>query len=195
MKRTALPRGSSVGLVRGALAALAGALLTTAGGAGGTALATPAPSPPDTTTRTIIFVRHAEKNPHPVGGDAGLNTRGLVRAQTLAHVLADAGIQIVYTSQFGRNRQTAEPIAKAIGDSARVYDANDLPGLADRLRATPPGGTVLVVGHTDTIPQTIEELIGRRPPEGEPVDYDRMYVLMLNADGTYRLLHLQYGAP
>ncbi len=153
------------------------------------------PSPADTTATTIFFIRHAEKNPHPVGGDSGLNTRGLVRAQVLTHVLRDAGVTEIYSSQFGRSRLTVEPLAQAMGDSVRIYDANDLPGLAARLRSLATGTTVLVVGHSDTIPQTIEELIGRRPPEGEPVDYDRMYVLTLNADGSHRLLHLRYGAP
>jgi hypothetical protein len=47
-------------------------------------------APADSTYTTVILVRHAEKNPHPAGGDAGLNTQGLLRARELARTLEGA---------------------------------------------------------------------------------------------------------
>ncbi len=54
---------------------------------------------PQADAATIILVRHAER----AGGmaaDVPLNDRGQQRARTLAHMLADAGIQIIYTTEL-----------------------------------------------------------------------------------------------
>ena len=63
-----VPRLIAGGLVAAALlcAALAGAAPA----------ATVAPD--DSAATTVILVRHAEKNPHPAGGDAGLSVAGLL---------------------------------------------------------------------------------------------------------------------
>ena len=148
----------------------------------------------DTTATTVLVVRHAEKNPHPAGGDAGLNTKGLLRAKELARATRDAGIAAVYASQYGRARLTAGPAAAALADSVRTYDANRNDLLAARIRAQHAGSTVLVVGHSDSVPELIEALTGERLPAGESVEYDRLYVVTLGAAGGHRLLRLRYGA-
>jgi len=150
-------------------------------------------APADTSaTTTVILVRHAEKNPHPSGGDAGLAVAGLVRSFELARVVADAGVRVVYVSQFGRARLTGEPVAAAIGDTVRVYDANRNDLLAERIRAEHAGSTVLVVGHGDSVPLLIEALCGERTPES--LEYDRLFVLTLGPGKAHRLLRLRYGA-
>lgn len=154
----------------------------------------------DTTATTVLVVRHAEKNPHPAGGDAGLNTKGLLRAKELARLTRDAGIAAVYASQYGRARMTAEPVAAARGDSVRTYDANRNDLLAARIRGEHAGATVLVVGHGDSVPELIEALTGERLLADEAVEYDRLYVLTLGSGGGsagaggHRLLRLRYGA-
>lgn len=152
-------------------------------------------SPADTTVTTVLLVRHAEKNAHAPGGDAGLSMKGMQRARELARALRDAGVDAVYASQFPRARLTAEPLARALADSVRVYDANDLEALAARIRSGHRGQTVLVVGHSDTVAQTIECLTGQRLPEDEAVAYDKLYLLILGPGGANRLLRLRYGAP
>ena len=148
----------------------------------------------DTTATTVLVVRHAEKNPHPAGGDAGLNTKGMLRAKELARVTRDAGIAAVYASQYGRARLTAEPVAAARADSVRTYDANRNDLLAARIRAQHAGSTVLVVGHSDSVPELIEALTGERLLAGESVEYDRLYVVTLGSTGGHRLLRLRYGS-
>ena len=150
---------------------------------------------PDTTLSTVILVRHAEKNEHPPGGDAGLNTKGLVRARDLARTLEGAGVRAVYATQYGRTRITAAPLAEAIGDSVRSYDANHLDQLARRVLAEGKGGTVVIVGHGDTIGPTIEALTGQALGKAEPAPYDRMWVLTLGPAGAFRVVRLRYGAP
>jgi broad specificity phosphatase PhoE len=169
--------------------ALAGVLLIVAG------VAEAAPAIVDTAVTTVLVVRHAEKNPHPPGGDAGLSTKGLVRAQELVRAVGDAEVQAVYVSQYGRTRLTGEPLARARGDSVRVYDANRNDLLAARLRADHRGQTVLVVGHGDSVPELLQALTGEPLPQGEAVGYDRLYVLTLGPGKAHRLVRLRYGSP
>jgi broad specificity phosphatase PhoE len=150
-------------------------------------------APPSARATTVILVRHAEKNEHPPGGDAGLSTSGLVRAQALARTLQDSGVDAIFASRYPRARLTAEPLGKALGDSVRIYDPNDLPALAKAIREDLPGRTVLVVGHSDTIAPTIAELGGPALAKGETVAYDRLYVLTLDPPAEPRLLRLAYG--
>ena len=174
---------------RGGSLALAGVLWMVAG------VAQAAPAVVDTALTTVFVIRHAEKNPHPPGGDAGLSTRGLVRAQELVRTLADTDVSAVYVSQYGRTRLTGEPLARAHGDSVRVYDANRNDLLAARLRAEHKGQTVLVVGHGDSVPELLEALTGEALPKGEAVGYDRMFVLTLGPGTAHRLVRLRYGSP
>jgi broad specificity phosphatase PhoE len=152
------------------------------------------PASPDTFVTTIILVRHAEKNPHPPGGDSGLSVKGMLRAKELARVVKDSGIEAIYASQFARARMTAEPLAHELGDSVRTYDANHIEALVRRVRRD-ARRTVLIVGHSDTIPETFEDFTGQRMPEKESIDYDRLYVLTLLGNGKFRLLRLRYGEP
>jgi 2,3-bisphosphoglycerate-dependent phosphoglycerate mutase len=157
-------------------------------------IASPALAAPDTTlVSTVVLVRHAEKNEHPPGGDAGLATKGLLRARELARVLEGARVRAVYASQYGRTRLTAEPLATAIGDSVRTYDANHLDRLAARVRKEGRGETVVIVGHGDTIQPTIEQLIGGVLGANEAAPYDRMWVLTLGPGDAFRIVRLRYG--
>jgi len=142
---------------------------------------------------TVFLVRHAEKNAHAPGGDAGLSAQGILRSQELARVLADTPLSAIYTSTFARARLTGESVARARRDSVRVYDPNRLEDLAARIRAENPGQTVLVVGHGDTLPGTFEALTGDAFPDKD-VPYDKLYVVTLSPEGGYRLLTLHYGA-
>src|SRR5215467_2507461 len=69
---------------------------------------------------TVVFlVRHAEKEAEPKQ-DPPLNKEGVARSQELARILSAAGIKAIYTSQFIRTKQTAEPLTAKTGVSATV---------------------------------------------------------------------------
>jgi broad specificity phosphatase PhoE len=157
-------------------------------------LAAPRARAADGGVTTVFLVRHAEKNPNPAGGDAGLTAKGQLRAHELARVLGDTHLDAVYSTSFGRARMTAQPVADAQRDSVTVYDADHPDWLADDIRKKHAGGTVLVVGHGDTVPATFEALTGKPFPEAQNITFDRLYVLFLTPSGEYRFLKLRYGA-
>jgi broad specificity phosphatase PhoE len=143
----------------------------------------------------FYLVRHAEKiEPAPVDAprDPSLTERGHRRAAELARLLSAEGLTAVYSSDYQRTRQTAAPVAAALGVEVQIYDAGDLESLAEQLRRA--GGRALVVGHSNTTPQLAALLDGEAgPPIDEAVEFDRLYVLHVGTDGVTTSM-LRYGA-
>jgi phosphohistidine phosphatase SixA len=134
----------------------------------------------DSPESVFFLVRHAEKMDD--SEDPPLSEVGLARAQTLASLLVDAGIQKVYSSDFKRTRDTAAPLVEKLDIEVILYDLNNLPEAARRLRSTP--GRYLVVGHSNTTPDMVRWLGGEPGPDIADDEYDRLYVLVHRAGGT-----------
>ena len=141
---------------------------------------------------TIIVVRHAERN----GGmapDVALSPRGEERARQLATILKDTNIRAVYVTEVRRVQQTAEPTAQQFHLQPIVISQKDVDGLVSRLQALPDDQTVLVVGHSTTIPSIVERL-GGNVPELSDTEYERLIVVVTKGKGKPTVLTLRYGA-
>ena len=147
---------------------------------------------PDSST-TVFVVRHAEKMPPTVAADPPLSAAGFKRAQALAHALGAAEVSAIYTSERLRARQTALPLATKLGDSLRVVNGSDIPALARRIREECVGRTVLVIGHSDTVPLIVQELSGLYVPPMKDDEFDLLYVVTLFRDRPARVIRLRYG--
>lgn len=148
---------------------------------------------PDSSVATIILVRHAERDTMLIGPDHPLRAVGVLRAQDLVHTLGASGISTIYVTTWLRNRQTAMPLATFLGETLTVV--HEVDETVRRLRTRHFGETVLVVGHSDTVPQIIAALTGRPFPPPGRVPYDAMWVVTLPRQGHGSLLRLRYGAP
>jgi broad specificity phosphatase PhoE len=140
----------------------------------------------------IYLVRHAEKTAG--GKDPALSDIGQQRALELAHLLRDSGIETIYSTDFTRARDTAAPLAEQSGLEIRIYDWGRMEELAaDMVRR---GGRYLVVGHSDTTPELVG-MLGGEP--GAPIDeageYDRLYVVSVEPNGTVTTELRRYGTP
>jgi broad specificity phosphatase PhoE len=146
---------------------------------------------------TVLLVRHAERAEG--GDDPSLNATGQARAEELARVAADAGVVAIYSSQYHRNTETAAPLAERLGLPVTVVElVNGRPRdamkeLAARIRAEHAGQTVLVVGHSNTVPMLVQELGADRWPELLHEDYDDLFVVTVRPGGGAQWLHLHYG--
>ncbi|KFN50449.1 SixA phosphatase family protein [Arenimonas composti] len=147
----------------------------------------------------VVVVRHAEKASDDPR-DPGLSEDGQARARALAATFAGTRLDAAYTTQFRRTRLTATPAADTAGiavqarpisaENAATYDAD----LAAEIRALPAGSTVLVVGHSNTVPGLVQAIAGTpvevaEMPESE---FDRYTVIVLDGDGA-RVLVGRYG--
>ena len=68
---------------------------------------------------------------------------------------------VIYTSKPKRSQQTAAPLARRLGITPIIYDPTDTPALIASV--TKETRTVLIVGHSNTVPDIIERLGGQRP--------------------------------
>jgi broad specificity phosphatase PhoE len=143
-------------------------------------------------TATFVVVRHAEKSTDDPQ-DPSLSETGQARAQGLARLLADAPLTAAYATGYRRTQQTAQPAADMHGIKIAIYDAKmPAAALASQLRATHAHGTVLVVGHSNTVPGIVAALSGQ--PVGEMSDdqYDLVYRVGAGADGKATLTRERY---
>lgn len=145
------------------------------------------------TDTTFLIARHADR---VVNQDA-LAPQGLVRAQELVHVGEKAGIVAIYHSDTERARQTAAPLATALGITPVIYPANDAAALVSQIFADHRGERVFVVGHSNTVPQIITAAGGPSLPDIAAVEFDNLFVLSVCRcrRGLATLVNLQYGAP
>lgn len=130
-------------LVLGALAALAACATAPA----------PSRSPP------VYVMRHLDTQAGE--RDPDLLPAGRHRAALLATWFGRERPRAIFVSDFRRTRQTVAPLAARLGIAPVVYDPADTPALIARVRAT--RGPVLIVGHSNTVPDIIEQLGGTRP--------------------------------
>jgi broad specificity phosphatase PhoE len=147
---------------------------------------------PDT---TVVLVRHAEKDT-TIPEDPPLTEAGQARAETLAHVAAELGVTTIFTSRYARTRQTVRPLAEQLGLTPVEYDAGDGGALVASILADHRGETVLVAGHSNTVPSLIGLLGGPELPDIDGRVYHDLYVVTVpGGEGEVRLLHLRYGTP
>lgn len=107
---------------------------------------------PEAAPLAFVLVRHAEKAPQPAG-DPPLSAAGMQRARSLASRLRKDPVAAVYATGYLRTQYTAQPTADGHGLPLRLYDAAlAAPDMARQLRQLHASGTVLVVGHSNTIP-------------------------------------------
>jgi broad specificity phosphatase PhoE len=190
-------------LLRTVTVSLLLAVVTVAGGCGPSAGAVAAHGAPALSgaETVVVVVRHAERADEPGAReeDPDLSAPGHVRAEALAEALADARISAIYTTDRRRTVQTAEPVAHRLGLAIRDREIEARDGaeygadLLARLRADHRGETVLVVGHSNTVPAIVGALSGYDIPEIDDAEYDRVYIVVLGDGGPPRLFRTRFG--
>jgi phosphohistidine phosphatase SixA len=138
-----------------------------------------APAPPAQSTRTIYFVRHADKVSEDT--DAPLGDAGGTRAECLANTLADAQIEQIFTSDLQRTRQTDAPLAEKLHWKPVAVPISTPDDLVEAIRSS-KAANVLVVWQDATLPKIMRAL---GAPEIMPIAHtesDRFFILTLAAD-------------
>ena len=130
---------------------------------------------------TVFVVRHAERADQVAGAtaatDPDLSAAGRARAESLAAWLTDAGVTAIFVTPYKRSQQTADPLAKARGLTPVAVGPRDLDALAQKVRAA--GGNVLVVGHSNTVPNLLKALGIETAIEIAETEYDNLFVVTL----------------
>ena len=142
------------------------------------ALAACATTPPVPQQPVYYVMRHLHT---PEGQrDPDLTAEGQAAAQRVPDMLAGERPAAVYVSDFKRTRQTAAAVAARYGLTPIVYNPADTPALVALVRQGP--WPVLIVGHSNTVPDIVQQLGGTRPGPLSHPDFGDLW--RIAADGT-----------
>jgi broad specificity phosphatase PhoE len=145
---------------------------------------------------TVLLVRHAEKDTMAV--DPPLPEGGRLRAAKLATTLGNLRIARIFVSQFRRTQETAVPVSEHLGVVPTIIpvDADSIDDHVHRIvaavSAIPPGEIVLIVSHSNVIPEIIQKLGVRDTVAIGDRRYDDLFIIP-GGTGPRTLLKLQYG--
>jgi len=140
-------------------------------------------------SKIYLVVRHAERADS--SANTNLSNAGINRAHTLATLASHYAVSSVYTTDFCRTAQTVQPSAVRLNlDLFAQRHANSLVNLnnctpeiipnvqalpqtvlnssqlADYIRSHPAPNTVLIAGHSNSVPSIVKALSGQSPCPG-----------------------------
>jgi predicted glycoside hydrolase/deacetylase ChbG (UPF0249 family)/phosphohistidine phosphatase SixA len=147
-----------------------------------------------------VVVRHAEKSTDDPR-DPNLSAAGYERARALIPVLSNAGVTDIYTTQFKRTRQTAEPFAQQMGITIAERPVNAASSaayasdLAREILTRSAGKGVLVVGHSNTVPDIVRALSGSTVAPITDTEYEHVFTVVVPASGSPRLTQTRLSLP
>jgi len=152
-----------------------------------------APTTPDNQSSadpvTIFLVRHAEKADDGTK-DPPLTAAGAARAARLRDMLLAADIERIYSTDYQRTRQTAKPLADTLGLPVTTYPSFDSTFIT-ALPRKHTGQHILMTGHSNTIPATVNHLTGSSYADLQEMEYDKVFVVS-GQEGQWSVVQLRY---
>ena len=113
---------------------------------------------PENDCSTFYLIRHAEKvRTNKSDRDPKLNEKGILRALNWKEYFLDKDITKIYSTNYKRTLETVKPFQEAIGLATILYSPSSI-DYKDFISSN-KGEIVLVVGHSNTIPNFVNELI------------------------------------
>ena len=113
---------------------------------------------PEDDCSTFYLIRHAEKvRTNKSDSDPKLNEKGVLRALNWKSYFIDKDISKIYSTNYKRTLETVKPIEEASGLTAILYSPSNID--YKKFISSNKGEIVLVVGHSNTIPDFVNELI------------------------------------
>lgn len=143
---------------------------------------------------TVILVRHAEKVIDPNNPDVDLTPAGQARAQEIARMFGDAGINAIYATQYKRTQHTVKPLADKLGLPVTIVNSKSTPDLLAQVRAR-TGQTIFIAGHNTTVPEIVAALGGPQYPTIPESEYDNLFVVTVYRTGKAKVVKMKYGTP
>jgi phosphohistidine phosphatase SixA len=147
------------------------------------------------TTTLVVLVRPVEKDIGTIN-DPPLSDEGEQRAQRLANIFGEKGpvgrIDAIYVSQSRRAEQTAAPLVDRLGRTAVVLPADDAKAAVSRVLREHEGGTALVIGTSENVPQLLNALTGQTIAPAATDDVGTLFVVSVPTFGDSKVLRLKY---
>jgi broad specificity phosphatase PhoE len=124
----------------------------------------------------IYLVRHAEKADDGTK-DPTLTEEGEKRAENLAQILLEKNITKIYSTNYQRTRNTAQPLASLLDLEIIIYNPSDT-SFYSTIRNEVRDNNLLIVGHSNTTPSLTNAIIGQKTyKQLEESVYDQLFII------------------
>ena len=138
-------------------------------------------------TTIIYFIRHAEKaasSPNPE-----LSEKGIKRAVRWTTYFEKIPIAVFYTTLTQRTQMTCSTIATSKQKDMFFYDASTFS--IQEIITKHTGKTILVVGHSNSIPKQINSFLGEEVyPQMDENEFGNLYTLTIEGNQVeHKLTH------
>ena len=153
---------------------------------------------PQNQVTKVIVVRHAEKATNSNEVWVQLSGKGEKRAVTLANILKVSGVSAAFATQQPKNQggapyvrtmETVNNYADSKGFDVQYY--HSAPEIVEIIKEQYVGQSVLVAGHTSTVPDILEGL-GINNPPAITDQFNNLFVVFLINNDTTSMMHLKY---
>lgn len=148
-----------------------------------------------TTSAKIYLVRHAEKD---TGNNPSLTDDGKKRAGDLMRALKNKNIQRIYVTQYKRTQMTGDSLRLQLGIDTLHYLADTTAlDIYNKIIANSDGSkTILIIGHSNTMPKIIKKLGGESivPFLIPDTEFDNLFLLEFKRKKV-KLKKMKYGNP
>ena len=106
----------------------------------------------------IYLIRHAEKvRANKSDRDPDLSNKGFLRAENWKRFFIDKNISKIYSTNYKRTIKTVKPLAENNSLEIILYSSDDI--IYEAFLKSSIGKNTLVVGHSNTIPGFVNNLI------------------------------------
>jgi len=130
------------------------------------------------------FIRHAEKlRDSSYNGNPELSEKGFERSKYWGEYFNDKKLNQFYTTDYLRTFQTLIPIVFPYKGKIKFYKAEDTM-FSDQFWSETYGKNTIVVGHSNTTPEFVNQVIGEQKYESIPdtINY-RLYHIKIDDEG------------
>jgi broad specificity phosphatase PhoE len=132
-------------------------------------------------THKYYIVRHAEKElvtgPSDIMSiDPPLSEAGKVRALVLRDQLKNKNIRYIYSTNTVRTVSTATPLSQSSGVKIQIYNTKDSLNEFIRQLKSIKKGNVLIVGHSNTVDDIVNQLCNTMKVTGDLTD-DNIFIV------------------
>lgn len=147
----------------------------------------------ESNTTQIYFLRHAEQIDIGIE-DSPLSEVGKLHADYWKTVFQNIQFDRVYATKYVRNTKTAEIITA--GTALRLELYSPMSFEVRKLIAQFQGQKVLIIGHSNTIPDMVNRLINETRYSSMPHDnYNLVFIVTVNKNGDTSSTVLQIEMP
>ncbi|MBN4084738.1 histidine phosphatase family protein [Flavobacteriaceae bacterium AH-315-B10] len=134
-------------------------------------------------TTTYYFIRHAEKDRSDVTNkNPNLIQKGIFRAAKWSYVLEHVKFDAVYSTDYNRTKQTAQPTAEKNNLEITIYNSSGFN--SEEFIKNTKGKTVLIVGHSNTTPMFVNAVIGNQKYKSiDDSNNANLYIVTISSTG------------